>query len=262
MEDGEYVKKLPDGWYSSNGSSLSLKFPPILIPPRIRRQNGSLLPGSAGSKRGAVRLFFPAHFSTSYRTTNYPPSPFFAYLPFTAPHWPLQAPQEYIKKYHGVYDDGPDALRLKRLAKLQELGLVPKDITPHPVVADEVKAWAEMSADERAKSARAMEVFAAMVECIDVNVGKVYDFLEKSGELDNTFVCFMSDNGSFLIGIQPGLNLLILFCFILFTGAEGAAYEAYPIVQGSVMQHLAKYYNNRFVAHKYYVPALHNLSQP
>ncbi|KAJ6535072.1 alkaline-phosphatase-like protein [Mycena capillaripes] len=185
MEDGEYVKKLPDGWYSSNGY---------------------------GDKM--VQYF-------KDRQDRKEERPFFAYLPFTAPHWPLQAPQEYIKKYHGMYADGPDALRLKRLAKLQELGLVPKDITPHPVVADEVKAWADMSDDEKAKSARAMEVFAAMVECIDVNVGKVYDFLEQSGELDNTFVCFMSDNG-----------------------AEGAAYEAYPMVQGSVMQHLAKYYNN------------------
>ncbi|KAJ7881930.1 alkaline-phosphatase-like protein [Mycena leptocephala] len=185
MEDGEYVKKLPDGWYSSHG--YGDKMVQYLKDRQDRKEE----------------------------------RPFFAYLPFTAPHWPLQAPQEYIRKYHGMYADGPDALRLKRLAKLQELGLVPKDITPHPVVADEVKAWDDMSDDERAKSARAMEVFAAMVECIDVNVGKVYDLLEKSGELDNTFVCFMSDNG-----------------------AEGAAYEAYPIVQGSVMQHLAKYYNN------------------
>ncbi|KAJ7079730.1 arylsulfatase A [Mycena belliarum] len=185
MEDGDYVKTMPEGWYSSNG--YGDKMVQYLKDRQDRKEE----------------------------------RPFFAYLPFTAPHWPLQAPQEYIKKYHGVYADGPDALRLKRLAKLQELGLVSKDITPHPVVAEEVKAWEEMSDDEKAKSARAMEVYAAMVECMDDNVGKVYDFLEKNGELDNTFVCFFSDNG-----------------------AEGAAYEAYPIVQGSVMQHLAKYYNN------------------
>ena len=66
-----------------------------------------------------------------------------------------------------------------------------------------------------------MEVFAGMVECIDANVRKVVSYLEESGELDNTFICFLSDNG-----------------------AEGAAYEAYPIVQGHMMQHLQKYYNN------------------
>jgi arylsulfatase len=89
------------------------------------------------------------------------------------------------------------------------------------VVADEVKEWSELTDEERRNSCRAMEVFAAMVECIDTNVGKVVDYLEQTGELDNTFVCFMSDNG-----------------------AEGAAYEAYPMVQGAMMQHLKQYYDN------------------
>ncbi|KAJ7648652.1 hypothetical protein DFH06DRAFT_1300399 [Mycena polygramma] len=110
-------------------------------------------------------------------------------LPVTAPHWPLQAPQDYIKKYHGVYA-GTDALpRLKRLAKLQELGLLSRDIVRHPVVADEVKAcqWAYITNYKRAlKSARAMEVVAN--GGVHRNVGKVHDFVERSGELDNTFV--------------------------------------------------------------------------
>jgi len=147
--------------------------------------------------------------------------PFFAYYAFTAPHWPLQAPQEYIKHYRGVYDDGPDALRIRRLEQLKKMGLIDKDVEPHPVVAEELKEWNEYTAEEKQKSCRAMECFAGMVECIDANVGRVVDYLEKSGELDNTFVCFMSDNG-----------------------AEGAAYETYPIVQGSMMKHLQKYYNN------------------
>lgn len=184
-EDGEYVKKLPDGWYSSDGY---------------------------GDKM--LHYLKDRHESKDDR-------PFFGYLPFTAPHWPLQAPKEYIAKYKGVYDDGPDALRLKRLQRLKDLGMVPQDVEPHPVVADEVKEWDELTAEEKAKSCRAMEVFAAMVEVIDDNVGKVVDYLEATGELDNTFVCFMSDNG-----------------------AEGAAYEAYPIVQGSMLGHLKKYYNN------------------
>ena len=101
------------------------------------------------------------------------------------------------------------------------MGLCPQNVEPHPVVAEEVKEWGDMSPEQRAKSSKAMEVFAAMVECIDANVGKVVSYLEETGELDNTFVCFMSDNG-----------------------AEGAAYEAYPIVQGQMMQHLKKYYDN------------------
>ena len=70
--------------------------------------------------------------------------PFFAYYPFSAPHWPLQAPKEYIDHYRGVYDDGPEALRQKRLANLVKLGMIDKDTKPHPVVADEVTGWEEM----------------------------------------------------------------------------------------------------------------------
>ncbi|GAP88235.2 putative arylsulfatase [Rosellinia necatrix] len=184
-EDGEYVKKLPDGWYSSDG------------------YGDKMLQYLKDWKEGGDDR------------------PFFGYLPFTAPHWPLQAPQEYIKKYRGVYDDGPEALRQKRLQRLKDLGMIAKDVEPHPVVAEEVKEWSELSDVERANSCRAMECFAGMVEAIDANVGKVTKYLEEIGELDNTFVCFLSDNG-----------------------AEGAAYEAYPIVQSNMLQHLQKYYDN------------------
>ena len=159
-EDGEYVRRLPEGWYSSDGyGDKMLKY-------------------------------------LQERNEMKDDRPFFAYFPFTAPHWPLQAPQNLIKKYRGVYDEGPGALRQKRLQRLKELGMVPPDVEPHPVVADEVKPWDELTNDERAKSCRAMECFAGMVESIDINVGKVVDYLEQTGELDNTFVCFMSDNGA------------------------------------------------------------------
>ncbi|KAJ3574335.1 hypothetical protein NPX13_g4397 [Xylaria arbuscula] len=184
-EDGEYVRKLPDGWYSSDGYGDKML---------------SYL--KDWKEKGDDR-------------------PFFGYLPFTAPHWPLQAPQEYIKKYRGVYDEGPEALRQKRLQRLKDLGMVAQDVEPHPVVADEVKEWEELTDVERANSCRAMECFAGMVEAIDANVGKVTKYLEEIGELDNTFICFLSDNG-----------------------AEGAAYEAYPIVQSNMLQHLQKYYDN------------------
>jgi len=80
--------------------------------------------------------------------------PFFAYFPFTAPHWPLQAPDEYIAHYKGVYDEGPDVLRQQRLQKMKDMGLCAKDVVPHPVVADEVKVWDDMTLDEKAKSCK------------------------------------------------------------------------------------------------------------
>ncbi|OJJ44492.1 hypothetical protein ASPZODRAFT_71623 [Penicilliopsis zonata CBS 506.65] len=132
------------------------------------------------------------------RTAAQKEQPFFAYLPFTAPHWPLQAPQHTIDKYKGKYDEGPDQLRARRLDRLIELGLVPADVEPAPVTgATELDTpWDEKSDEERALSARKMEVYAAMVDELDQNLARVVDYLEETGELDNTFVLVMSDNGA------------------------------------------------------------------
>ncbi|CAG8366365.1 unnamed protein product [Penicillium salamii] len=157
------------------------------------------------------------------RTAEESEKPFFAYLPYTAPHWPLQAPREIIKKYAGMYDDGPDALTQKRLRRLKDLGLVGEDVEHSPPVGVLGKDWEEMSAEEKKLSARKMEVFAAMVELLDANIGRVIDHLESTGELENTFVLFMSDNG-----------------------AEGAALEALPLMGGARMMGdiITKYYKN------------------
>jgi len=132
--------------------------------------------------------------------------PFFAYLPYSAPHYPLQAPDAEIAKYRGVYDEGPDVLRERRLARLRELGLVGEDVLAHPVVTKE-PGWDELSAEDKAISARTMEVYAAMVDRVDQNVGKVVDYLKRTGQFDNTVIVFLSDNG-----------------------AEGAIAEAMPIL--------------------------------
>ncbi len=147
--------------------------------------------------------------------------PFFAYLPFQAPHWPLQAPDESIATYHGRYDAGPDALREARLAALKRLGLCPPDVAAHPVVADGAPEWADMTADERALSARSMEVYAAMVDRMDWNIGRVIDYLADTGELDDTVVIFLSDNG-----------------------AEGAIVEAMPLRGAQIAAQIEKYCDN------------------
>ncbi|KAF9769295.1 hypothetical protein IL306_013304 [Fusarium sp. DS 682] len=131
------------------------------------------------------------------RTEEEKEQPFFSYLAYTAPHWPMQAPQDVIDKYRGKYDNGPDQLRLDRLAKLKELGLVPSDVEAAPPVGSEAGVkWEDLTDHERAISARKMEVYAAMVDLLDQNIGRVVDALEASGELDNTFILFMSDNGA------------------------------------------------------------------
>jgi arylsulfatase len=147
--------------------------------------------------------------------------PFFAYLPFQAPHWPLQAPDESIARYRGVYDQGPDVLREARLKALKAFGLCGPDVVPHPVVPDGAKEWADMTTEEQAVSARTMEVYAAMVERMDWNIGRVTDYLENTGELENTVVVFMSDNG-----------------------AEGAIVEALPLSGAYIAEQVRQHYDN------------------
>lgn len=119
--------------------------------------------------------------------------PFFAYLPFTTPHWPLQAPAQTIAKYKGRYDAGYEALRAERLARQQALGLVAANAVPHSL--ELAKPWASLSADERAVEARKMEVYAAMVDRMDQNVGRVIAALKAQGRYDNTIILFFADNG-------------------------------------------------------------------
>lgn len=120
--------------------------------------------------------------------------PFFAYLAFTAPHWPVQAPDMSIARHRGDYDDGYDALFAKRLAAGKRLGLFPQEFDGAP--RDPLgTAWADLTAAEQQNEARRMEVFAAMISDIDSAIGKVLDYLDVTGELDNTIVIFMSDNG-------------------------------------------------------------------
>jgi arylsulfatase A-like enzyme len=121
--------------------------------------------------------------------------PFFAYLAYTAPHWPLQAPDESIARFKGTYDAGYEALYESRFARLKELGLVRPDAEPIDNARFRPR-WSELSEEDRRFEARRMEVYAAMVSDLDTYVGQVIDYLERIGELDNTFIMFMSDNGA------------------------------------------------------------------
>ena len=96
-------------------------------------------------------------------TSSSADKPFFAFLPFTAPHWPLQCSKPDRDAYKGVYDEGPDALRVKRLAGLMKLGIVAHDVKPADVIASEVSEWDEMTPEEKHLSVRAMETYAGMV---------------------------------------------------------------------------------------------------
>jgi arylsulfatase A-like enzyme len=121
--------------------------------------------------------------------------PFFAYLAYTAPHWPLQAPDESIARFEGRYDSGYEALYEARFVRQKELGLVAAEAAPIDAARFRPR-WSELSEEERRLEARRMEIYAAMVSDLDTYVGEVIAYLERIDELDNTFVMFMSDNGA------------------------------------------------------------------
>ena len=120
--------------------------------------------------------------------------PFFSYLAFTSPHWPLQAPEASIARYKGKYDEGYDVLKARRLQALQDRGLAPADIEPFPRFPGE-KPWDELTGEEKRYQAKLMEIYAAMIDDVDIYLGKVIAYLKQVGEYENTFIFFMSDNG-------------------------------------------------------------------
>lgn len=142
-----------------------------------------------------------------------PDKPFFLYFSLDAAHAPHHVFKEWADKYKGTFDEGYEAIRAGILARQKELGLLPEDtelsgINPHgepgatgpdgqpwPML-DTVRPWATLSDDEKKLFARMAEVFAGYVEYTDDQVGRVIDFLERSGQLENTIIVVVSDNGA------------------------------------------------------------------
>jgi arylsulfatase len=119
-----------------------------------------------------------------------PDKPFFLYVAYTAAHWPMHAPEAAIAKYKGRYDAGYAPVREARLRRMKELGLVQAD-TPLSPGSDDWSAVAD-----RAWEARCMEVYAAMVEIMDAGIGRIVAQLKADGQLDDTLVLFLQDNGA------------------------------------------------------------------
>jgi arylsulfatase A-like enzyme len=121
--------------------------------------------------------------------------PFMAFLSYTAVHDPLHVPEEYITKYKGKFDMGWDSLWVLRLTNLKSLGIIPPDANnfiTNPAVAK----WSTLSKEHKAELARDMEVYAGMLDYMDMSIGRFFDFLKKEGLYDNSLIVFMSDNGA------------------------------------------------------------------
>ncbi|WP_297795734.1 arylsulfatase [uncultured Eudoraea sp.] len=121
--------------------------------------------------------------------------PFFAYAAYTSPHWPLQVDEVYWKKYRGKYDKGYDKLKEERLESLKKAGMIPENAVLPPTHPS-VRPWESLSDKEKKRESRKMELYAGMVDNLDVNIGRLVDYLKDIGAYENTLIIFMSDNGA------------------------------------------------------------------
>ena len=142
--------------------------------------------------------------------------PFFLYVAYTAPHWPLHAKEEDIKKYRGKYDAGWDVIRKQRFERMQKMGIIDKKWKLSPrdsrvAALDELKKsdWGNLEDGKAGKvagfvkdtdhfrelMAEKMATYAAMIDCMDQGVGRIINALKDTGQMDNTLIVFLSDNG-------------------------------------------------------------------
>ena len=132
-------------------------------------------------------------------------SPWFGMVTYTAPHWPLQVPEDWLDRYAGRYDDGYDVLRSERLQRAAERGVLPPAATPvdfRPTAAP----WTSLSPDLQKRYARAQELYASMTEFMDQQIGRIVEHLVETDQFDNTVILFLSDHGASgaEIGIMDG----------------------------------------------------------
>ena len=124
--------------------------------------------------------------------------PFFAYVPFQAVHIPVQAPQEFIEQYMGVYDVGWEQLRQDRLTKALELGVVAQGAAM--VEMSTTQDWDALPDDRKRYEAKRMAVYGGMVAAMDFHIGRLIEHLKATGQYDNTLFIFTSDNGTEVSG--------------------------------------------------------------
>ena len=120
--------------------------------------------------------------------------PFFIYLAHNAPHWPLHALPEDIEKYRDEFNDGYDAARTARYARMVDIGLIDPKTAPLPATLG--KGWAELSAEEKHFRARLFQTHLAMIDRMDQGLGGVFQALKETGRWENTLILFLSDNGA------------------------------------------------------------------
>jgi arylsulfatase len=158
----------------------------------LYRQDGELVPWPGGRYSTELYTDRLLQFIEADRETG---KPFFAFVAYTSPHWPLQVPDEYLDRYRGQYDEGYDALRERRFESLKAAGIIPGD-WQLPPRNEAITPWRELSDEQKRIESRKMELYAAMVDNLDDHVGRLIAYLKEHGLYENTLVVFMADNGA------------------------------------------------------------------
>jgi arylsulfatase len=138
-----------------------------------------------------------ARFVTEHKQ-RHPDQAFFMYLAHTAAHWPMHAKESDIAKYKGKYDTGYDAIRTARIARMKQLGL----LDPRWQVTPQAGNWSKV--ENKEWEIRCMEVYAAMLDCMDQGLGRLVDTLKRNGQYENTLILFLQDNGGCAEGMGRG----------------------------------------------------------
>ncbi|MCH8476084.1 MAG: arylsulfatase [Opitutales bacterium] len=201
---GYYEENRPDNWPCQRGFDEyygMLCGAASYFAPKTMRRNNTPIEAPQGDFYFTDALSDEAVEQLRGHFSRTPEKPFFQYLAYTAPHWPLHAREEDMAKYRGRYDGGWDHLREERLERLRSLGILEEESSLSPRDASQ-EPWEEVS--DNTWQARRMEVYAAMIDRMDQGIGRVLTFLEEKGELDNTLVLFLSDNGGCHEEIHPG----------------------------------------------------------
>ena len=141
----------------------------------------------------------------SDQVSIFPDHPFFLYLCFGVAHSPHQVPEEYIRHYRGRYDCGWDVIREERFQRQKQMGIVPED-AQLPAWDETIRHWDELDAQQKQLYARFQETYAGFITHCDEQVGRLLEFLEEIGELDNTILVLLSDNGASRDGGPEGVE--------------------------------------------------------
>lgn len=184
-------------WYGFHGALMDQWNPELYednhmlktVPPEGYHVSGDLVDQAMGHIRDHI--------------TSAPERPFFTYLAFGACHWPHHVPAQYMERYAGKYDAGWDEIRRRRLARQQALGMVDRGVELAPRNPD-VEPWEQAPPAKQALTAKLQETYAAFLEHTDHEIGRFIDYLRAIGQLDNTILVLLSDNGASAEGGPTG----------------------------------------------------------